>query len=291
MSTIGGFTTVHGDTTIKFEPTELHHDPRRGMSFRKRAFGPLNSAGLLQLLQQVQALGGTGRMVFDHGDPVYEYELPGIPSDLAGFLPEKFFDTWELVANESTDSIFENYNAMAALESDGAQGYNDSVVLSRADRNSSTIAAAVTSCNVNEDSTLLGGPFVTPTCNTAAELFRMIRKGQNQYEKPQRVLSHVSCCSPTSYYNTARANNMRIYTPSQLLSEVGGGWTNNLPNRMYSEIAAIPVESAPSPSTAYYTWGWLKKITRTSMQTNSILEVSTEYICGLWSNLLYAAAV
>lgn len=303
MSSVGSI-TVLGDQTVKNEPTEILIDPWRGMSYRKREFAPLNKTALLVRLDEIGALGGSARIILDTGDPVLEYELPGVPSDLTGLLTERFFDRWDLVANELTDSIFANPRVTdpATYPLSGLY-YNTRVVLARVARMGAgaTIKDAVASCNQDkEDGTLTGvsvdgtttgtNDFAAPTSALAQQYYREIIKDQVEYEAPTHVLTHVSVCSPTSTYDVARANQMCIYSPAQLLSEVSSGWTYNIPPRLYSEIAAIPSNAAPDPETRYYTWGWLKKITRSSPQSNFTIEVSTEYILGLWNNRAYPLA-
>lgn len=304
---MGDLLTVNGTDQPIYSPTELLFDPRRGMSFRQRVSCPGNQAPLLTIINQVQPLGASGQMTFAGDDPTLEYELPGIPSNLVGVLSELFADQWDLAANESTDTIFANPFIISNTDTARLLNYNDRVVLSRLARDGGLVTDATDSCNTD----LADGGLVAPTAmnggagnrfqvpgadasqpdrNLAKQLLKELLKGQTEYEKPFEVLSHVSACSPTSTYNTARANKMKIYTPAQLLAEVGSGWTINLPNRLISEISAITPEVAPPDESDYYTWGWLKKITRSALQTNFTIEVSTEYILGLWSNIRYGLA-
>jgi hypothetical protein len=101
-------------------------------------------------------------------------------------------------------------------------------------------------------------------------------------------LRHTSYCSAGALYNTSTANTEKIYSPAQLLTEVGSGWTYNLPPRLYSKIAGIPEQYAPATEASYYTWGWKKTISREPVLSNFMVECETEYVLNLWSNLRYA---
>lgn len=274
--------TVNGTDGLIFSPTEILHDPRRGMSFRQHVSAPKNQLALLRLMRQMQALGASGTLHFAQDDPTYEYELPGIPSNLTNLIPELFFDDWQLLSNESTDSIWRNQIILGQIN------YNDRTVLARMERKSFTSKEAVAELNL--DPLFSGTTFVVPTGAVSKQLGKEIDKNQTEYEAPVHVLIHTTVCSPTKLYNVARSNVMKIYTPAQLLTEVSSGWTYNLPDRLYSEIASIPVETAPDDESAYYQWGWLKKITRTVTTSNFMMEVGTEYVLGLWSTLRYGLA-
>ena len=300
---------VNGTNEVKFEAAALSFDPWRGMSSTHRAFAPLNTPGLLDLMSDVITAGGSGKMLFATDDPVLEYELPGLPWDLVGIVPELFFDRWDLVANESLDSIFINPRMVDTVNFPAsAMNYNDRVVISRFIRdNSITIDDAIAACNADLATGALHAPAPGPgtygggtvdnkfqgpiVASAAGQAYRESLKGQFEYEAPSHVLTHCSVCSPTSTYNTGRANELCIYTPAQLLTEISSGWTYNCPLRLRSEISALPSKVAAPDEATYYTWGWLKKITRSSPQTNFMIEVSTEYILGLWSNIKYGLAV
>lgn len=272
-----------------------------------RAFAPLNTPGLITLMASVQAAGGTGRFIFDRADPTYEYTLPGLPPDLVGIIPELFFDRWDLVANEQSDTIFANPRLIDTVNfPTTAMNYNDRVVIARFIRDGRSLVDAIADCNADIDTGVLHAPapgtgtygggtvdnkFQGPLVSSAAgQLYREACKGQSEYESPTPVLTHCSVVSPNSTYNNSIANSMCIYTPAQLLTEISSGWTYNCPLRLRSKISAYPARVANADEAAYYTWGWLKKVTRDSPQTNFMIEVSTEYILGLWSNLRYALA-
>jgi len=224
-------------------------------------------------------------------------EYPGLTTETIGILSELFFDQWELLANESTDTIFSN--PLIVSGASPVLNYNDRVVLSRLARDGGTITDAVSSCNSDISDGNLTAPnpsnggtsgnlFQKPSTGAATQLTLEILKGQTEYERPTQVLRHTSYCSATSTYNSSHSNVMKIYTTSQLLTEVGSGWTYPLPARLYSEISAIPTQFAPGDEAAYYRWGWLKKVTREPVRADFMVEISTEYELGLWSTLRYA---
>ena len=234
-------------------------------------------------------------------------------SNLSSVINELFFDKWELLANESSETIFANPRLVTGIGSAyPVLNYNDKVVLSRLARDGGTVDSAVASCNADISSGNLQAPaigygafggaavagiFQKPGSLSShdayggtapGQLALEVLKGQTEYEKPGMVLRHTSYCSAGSTYNASTAHAMQIYTPAQLLTEVGSGWTYNLPPRIYSKIAGIAFEYAALHEQPYYTWGWLKKITREPVLANFMVEVSTEYVLGLWSNLRYA---
>lgn len=285
------FPTATGNNAPNQHPTELLFDPRRGMSFRQLfTCGLGNTSGinnLLGLLQQAQGLGGSGKMVFSGAKPSLEYELPGVPSNLA--ITELFFDDWQMQIDDLTNSIFANTVLGAGLS------YNDRMVLGRYMKlgSGTSVEDVVTSLNADVTAGLLpAGTFTTPSAAAdalATQVFKMVDKDQTDFLQPLPVLHHTTCCSPGASYNATRANEMCIYTPGQLLSEVGSGWTRNLPGRIYSEIASFPYLSEEADEAAYYTWGWLKTRQTQRTQTNFMIEVHQEYKLNLWSNILYAA--
>jgi hypothetical protein len=266
-------------------------------------------------------------------------EIPGLTSTSQGILSEDYFDQWELLTNEGSDTIFANPLIIGSVAADGRTApilnYNDKVVLSRLARDGGNIIDAVSSCNSdlvygaliaptlanggkNNNGSVQGaaeipaspgppatpdvpaGPippiiFQSPSSNPAnptqatpvQQLALETLKGQTENYTPSRVLRHTSYCSPNATYNSNIAGEDLIYTTSQLLSEVGSGWTYNLPPRLYSKISSFLVQYAAPEEANYYTWGWLKKITREPVLANFMVEVNVEYELALWSNLRY----
>jgi hypothetical protein len=230
-----------------------------------------------------------------------EVEIPGLTSTTAGVLNELFFDKWEMVTNESSDTIFTNPLIIGGASP--VLNYNDKVVLSRLARDGGTIQQAVSNCNsdlsfgfltapTTATGGTLGGQFQPPGISSfsslaAVQLQLEIFKGQIEYKKPTRVLRHTSYCSPNSNYNANIIGENLIYTTSQLLTEISSGWTYNCPNRIKSKIGSIPFQTAPSDEAAYYTFGWLKTISREPVLSNFMVEVNVEFENALWSNLRY----
>ena len=224
-----------------------------------------------------------------------EVSVPGLVNGLTNILSELYFDSWELLTNESTDSIFNNPLIVGSAGSGGWMTDNDKVVLSYVATNGFTISQAVDTANgAIKDGTLnapvsggSGGQYIAPTDARSIQIYIEILKGQTEFGRPSKVLRHTSYCSAGALYNTGIGYEECIYTPAQLLSEVGSGWTYNLPPRLYSEIAATPVQYAPVTEAAYYTWGWKKAVGREPVLANFMVERSVEYALGLWSNLRY----
>jgi len=243
-------------------------------------------------------------------------EFPGVFTSISNIISILYFDQWELITNENNDTIFDN-QFIVGSNSPNSLGnpilnYNDKVVLSRLARDGGTIADAITNCNADITAGNLvapvagvgpygggtaGGQFQAPGLSSPldgyggtapGQLGLEILKGQTEYEKPSYVLRHTSYCNAQSIYNSSIQNTNCIYTPSQLLTEVGSGWTYNLPPRLYSKIAQIPFQYAAQTEQPYYQWGWLKKITREPVLANFMVEVNTEYVLDLWSTLRYA---
>ena len=253
--------------------------------------------------------------------------VPGIPNNLSGIISELYFDQWELLSNEGSDTVFADPLLMG-----GAMpviNYNAKVILSYVQQHGGTIQQAVAACNQNinyswpglpssdpfagyTDGILqppdgaLGGKLVeagdtgdfwyqfTLDTFTPAQIQLALEfaKGQTEYESPQYVLRHTSYCSPGSVYGVSVAdlNTETIYSTAQLLSECGTGWTYNLPARLYTRVSAAgaAVQFAAPEEAPFYTWGWLKRMTREPQLSNFMIEVNCEYVLALWSNLRYA---
>jgi hypothetical protein len=221
-----------------------------------------------------------------------EVSVPGLVANLGSVLSELFFDSWELLTNENTDSIFNN---PLIVGSTGWMTDNDKVVLSYCATNGLTIAQSVSTANAAITAGTLPAPttggsagkYQAPTDSRSKQIYLEILKGQTEFGRPSKVLRHVSYCSAGSLYNNSIDGEECIYTTAQLLSEAGSGWTYNLPPRLYSEIAAQPVQYAPATEAAFYTWGWKKTVGREPVMSNFIVEREVEYALGLWSNLRY----
>jgi len=293
-----------GNSGLTFGPMEILYSPR-GMTTRLRVTCP-SLGPLVAYFNTIKSAGASGRFLgLDNGtdgvttaeNKELEVEFPGLFSAAALLIGDVSFDQWELVTNESSETIFAN--PLIVGGGSPVLNYNAKTVLSRLARDGGTLSQAIDSCNSDITSGNLTAPtagnggtadgkFQKPSTGAATQLTVEILKGQTEYENPTYVLRHTSYTSATDTYNSNLANVMQIYSPAQLLTEVGSGWAYNLPTRLYSKIASIPFQSAPGDESSYYTWGWLKKITREPVLSNFIVEVSTEYELGLWSNLRYA---
>lgn len=229
---------------------------------------------------------------------ILEVSVPGLINNLGNILSELFFDSWELLTNELSDSIFAN---PLIIGSYGWMNDNDRVVLSYLATNGGKLTDAISECNYrcnNSPQSLpypaSGGTGATPSLYQAPsdarskQIMLEVMKGQVEFSKPSKVLRHSSYCSAGASYNSSIAYEECIYTPAQLLTECGSGWTYNLPARLYSEIAAQPVQYAPTVEAPYYTWGWRKTVGKEVVLSNRIVEREVEFCLGLWSNLRYA---
>ena len=217
-------------------------------------------------------------------DKHLEVSVPGLVNNLSEFLNELFFDVWELMTNEASDTIMANPLIVGTATGGGWMTANDKDVLSVLITSGGTVSEAVSAANTNVPD---NKPHSTPSDARTKQLILEILKGQVEYAKPSYVLRHTSYCSAGQYYNSRIQHVMQIYTPAQLLTEVGSGWVYNLPPRLYSKIASIPFQYAPAIEAPYYTFGWLKKITREPVLSNFVVEINTEYELNLWSNLRY----
>jgi hypothetical protein len=281
-----------GDPSLKFKDFDVRSGPK-GMTTHFRVTAP-DLANLVNYHNYVVQFGAsvTFKGVDGGSEREISVEVPGLTSITSGVLSELFFDQWELLTNEANDTIFAN--PLIVGGGSPVLDYNGKTVLSKLALNGGTLVDAVNRCNADitaNGGNLTapgGGTFTAPTSGSAKQLTLEILKGQTEYMRPTYVLRHTSYCSAGATYNGSVDGEMKIYDTPHLLSEVGYGWTYNLPHRLYSKIAAIPSQSAPGEEASYYTWGWLKKITREPVLANFVVEVSTEYECALWSLLRYA---
>jgi hypothetical protein len=289
-----------GDASLKFRDFEVLNGPK-GSTTHFRVTSP-SIAALANYHNYIVQFGASVNFRGCDGGAERELsiELPGLTSETDGVLEELFPDQWELLTNEASDTIFANPLIVGGVSP--VLDYNAKTVLSKLALNGGTLVETVNRCNADLTSAAppgnltpptvgnggtVDGKFQAPTSAAAKQLTLEILKGQTEYMKPTYVLRHTSYCSAGATYNASVAGEMLIYSTSQLLTEVGRGWTYNLPQRLYSKIAAIPYQSAPGDEASYYTWGWLKKITREPVLANFMVEVSSEYELALWSNLRY----
>lgn len=283
---MAGFLQYLGDASLKFEAIEVLYGPK-GNTTRYKVTSP-SVAALTSYYNFIIRFGASGTLLgADYGEiRELQVELPGLLSSMSGVINELFFDQWELLTNEASDTIFANPRIIGG--SSPLLSGNDKDVLSYSSLKAITPSEAVAEIN---SSPLAPSPIYTEpntTTGVAKQIYKEVLRGQVEYGKPTYVLRHTSYCSPQSTYNASVDGAMTIYTTAQLLSEVGSGWTYNLPPRLYSKISSIPTQVAPTDEADYYQWGWLKKITREPVMANFIVEASCEYELALWSNLRYA---
>ncbi len=290
-----------GDGRLTFGPLKIEYGPKGTTTHFTVTC--LTLAPLINYYNYVIQYGASGEFLgCDNGlDGVtgaevktLEVSVPGLVNNLAQFLTELYFDSWELLSNETTDSIFNN---PLIVGSAGWMNDNDKVILSFIATNGGEVADAITASNADVTAGTLpaptvggsGGKYIAPTDARSQQLLLEIKKGQSEFARPSKVLRHTSYCSPGALYNNGIGYEEYIYTPAQLLSEVGSGWTYNLPPRLYSEIAAQPFQYAPTTEASYYRWGWKKTIGREPVLANFMIERTVEYALGLWSTIRYAS--
>lgn len=301
---MAGILQYLGDATLKFSDFDVRSGPK-GCVSHFRVSSP-SMAELAAYHNYLLTYGASVTFRGADGGAVRELdvEIPGLTSQTEGVITELFFDQWEMLTNEANDTIFAN--PLIVGGSSPVLDYNARTVLSKLSLNGGTVAEAVNRCNA--DLVASGGNLTAPTVANggvdrggnvglqfqapqsaaAKQLTLEILKGQTEYMKPTHVLRHTSYCSAGATYNTRMDGEMRIYSTAQLLSETCLGWTYNLQQRLASKIAQIPYQYAPGDEAPYYTWGWLKKISREPQLANFMVEVSSEYELALWSNLRYA---
>ena len=282
-----------GDGTLKFGPIVVEYGPK-GMTTRFTVTCPLIGP-LISYYNYVVTFGASGTFkgldrssdgTLSAETKELEVSLPGLVNNWNAIISELFFDSWELLTNEATDTIFAN---PLIVGSTGWMTANDKDVLSIFSRGNTSALGALSEAVSSADLLIpANAPHTTPTDARSLQLILEILKGQTEYQKPTYVLRHTSYCSPTVLYNTSVAHTQSIYTTPQLLTEVGTGWTYNLPPRLYSKIAQIPTQYAPGTEASYYEWGWLKTISREPVLSNFVVECNVEYNLALWSNLRYA---
>jgi hypothetical protein len=304
-----------GDSQLKFGPIVTDYGPK-GIT-TKFIVSCTNVDSLVAYYNYINRFGASGtlRGLDQNNDGslgaeerTLEVSFPGSVNIGNYSVPEYYFDSWELITDELTNTIFAN--PLIVGSSLGWMNYNDKQILSYMARtNELNIGIAVSAINalakvlslnyptagqggVVDATTPTGyafGPLssVTSPTGKSQQILIEVLKGQTEYESPSYVLRHTSYCSPGALYNTSIAYTQQIYTTAQLLSEVGSGWTYNLPPRLYSKIAGIPQQYAAPDEANFYQWGFLKKITQETVLSNFMVEVHTEYALALWSTLRY----
>lgn len=305
-----------GHESLVFGPIEVLYGPK-GTTTRYTVTS-INIQDLVNYYNYIITFGASGTLKgLDKGidgetgaeDRILQVELPGLVNDIGNYINELFFDQWELLTNESTDTIF-NDPVLIGSNTSTINGrntpvlnYNANVILSNLATNGGTPDQSVTQVNSNLTTSSPPGTLTPPTVaqgGTAGGQFTLstftaaqnqllieIQKGQTEYENPTQVLRHTSYKNATSTYNSNRQFEECIYTTAQLLTEVGSGWTYNLPADLYTQIAHLPIKYAAPNEAAFYTWGWLKRVSRQPVLANFMVEVSTEYELNLWSSLRY----
>ena len=137
-----------GDGSLKFGPIISEYGPK-GMTTRFTVTCP-TVGPLVAYYNYIVTWGASGVLkgldrsndnTLSAADKELEVSLPGLVNNYQQFISELFFDSWELLSNEKTDSIFSN--PLIVGNASGGVGWmtdNDKVVLSWMARNGGTLA-------------------------------------------------------------------------------------------------------------------------------------------------------
>jgi hypothetical protein len=178
-------------------------------------------------------------------------------------------DSWEIVANEESRDGFEHPKMKAA----GATATQISKMRQFLESNTDSAVA------------FADAGLSALAATNAQGLYILQQLGSTNYRRGQYVLRHRTNAPSRWAANVADIGVDKIYTTSQLLSEVtsSGLWVYPLPFRMQYKISSIP-----SPGTySNYQWGWLKSATTETTAPNNRIDLMTEYTLELWSTIYY----
>lgn len=269
---------IKGSGDIIVKPYEVFFDPRAGLVIRQRFTAAGGDAALLATEAAAQSAGYSTRKVVS---PVLS-ELEIVSPEGTTGVAQVVTDSWQMVGNEVNESAFYAPPLMAVISEDKRD------VIARAIKDNSTLSDA-------QDALLDDTGFVYPDVADAASLqfYKELQKGQDSYAVGQYVLRHTSNASAGSTYNISDVNVERLYTTSQLLTEISNGtlWLNPCPQRLRVKIGAIPSRAAQGSEANYYLWSWRKLPSTETLTINNRIEINTEYVLYLWSTLRYELAI
>ena len=267
------------------KPFRVKFDPRSGQVLGQKITGDISK--LLSLAALAEAQGASGELIVSPVLSELDTETPigGIVIN-GQLIPEYVFDQWEVETNENSESLFSCPLIKNNISS------NDRAVIARAIADGLSLSDAASKCTADGVGANWPTPvttFAAPTAAASLQLFNEMQKGQDSWGPFTYVLRHTSNANAQSYYNAADSYVNYIYSTAQLLSEVTSGslWTYPLPGRLVTKISSIPVQSAASDESAYYSWGWKKSASREQINAQFRVDIVTEYVLALWSTIRY----
>lgn len=232
---------------------KISYDPQHGQTIGI----PFESAGdgLTGLALQLEA----NRVAYDLEPNGRKSTLIAKPTGGQLGIPNKSVDEWQLLPNEQQLSIQYAPRAMALGQT----------VLDE-------IAKAVRD---NSDSTFTGD---------AQEVFSRLLSGEAHFAIGQQVLHHNTNVWDGYPGNVANANQNRIYTTEQLITECSNAnsWIYPIPAGIVGAIGSI--ESPPFRSG--WQIGWRKLPAKWATAAGNRLSVSSEYWFGQWDLFYYLLA-
>lgn len=124
-----------------------------------------------------------------------------------------------------------------------------------------------------------------------ATFYQLYQQGTTGFRNPQYVLRHKANISNRWTVFVQDWGVEEIYTPAQMLSEVGsaGLWVFPLPASMQFTLANIPIPMVgqqPTTTTGYQ-WGWLKSATTRTTEGLNRVNLEVTYTLQLWSVVVY----
>jgi hypothetical protein len=283
-----GNTAYRGITAPVLQSSEWEYDPASGYTFNQVYFG-WDYAAMTQYANYFNAYGIGTRIKFENGKAT----LYTKDSTLATVI-----DKWEIQVDQTQPDIFQNeiFNFIMNTAADKSSAIS---LLRTALQNSSAANAAY-----SWQSLLDGLPAILDTAGNVTTTF-MQALGVNFQYLPQLKnyfddynlgvtnfisgrysLRHTTNAPNRWQANIADFNVERIYTISQLLSEVqnSGLWVLPLPGYLAYKIINYYVPNLIGPN---YIWGALKMRSSANTIATSRVEIVTEYVIDQISTNLY----
>jgi hypothetical protein len=267
---------VNGTLEPILQPVETTFDRQRGSQVIYR-YACASKTGLNTLADTARISGYSGRLVAADGNAILEVSTPN-----AAEGANDVTDTWQIVGNEISESVYANPIVKAKVSS------IDRKVIRCAIKNNISLSDAAEKLG-EEDAAF----YDEPTSSTALMFYEELVKGQDSYNVGQYVLRHTTNAPANSTANISDVNVEKIYTTAQLISEVtdSGLWVNPIPNRLYAKIMAIePMQAQNDDESEFYLWGWKKSPSTETVTPSNRVEIATEYTLYLWSLLRYGVA-
>lgn len=181
-------------------------------------------------------------------------------------------DTWQILANEVQKSRWDNPEMLRILQyGDGTDFYGDKIQILKQAIDNRTKWSGLSS----QFSTITGADL-----DYLSNVYNLVLRGSDVYPFSQYVLRHTTNVGNAYNSNIADVYVDKVYTNSQLLTEVQDSslWIFPLPGELQYFIQHLPVPSY-QPG---YLFGWLKRsATRTTSAFNRV-DLTTEYWLEQW---------